>query len=540
MDHQISLILTALALLLSLSNTAAIPQQIQDSFPKCIAKKTNTLIPYNSTAFFTTNAPSYNTILQSTAQNLRCLLPSMPKPLLIFTPLSESHVQAAVICAKKLRIHLRLRSGGHDYEGISYTSELNPSPPFILIDLGKLREVHVSIPDNTAWVQAGATIGELYYRIAQKSRTHGFPAGLCTSLGVGGHITGGAYGPMMRKYGLGADNVVDARIVNAKGEILDRKLMGEDVFWAIRGGGGGSFGVILAWNVRLVKVPATVSVFTVPKTEEDGATKILYKWQQVADKIDENLFIRVLIQPVKSTKVNNSRTIQTSYNALFLGSANKLLQVMKKGFPDLNLTRNDVVEMSWVESVLYIGSFPASTPAAALLQGKPAFRSYFKAKSDFFRKPIPEKGLKGLWKILLEEESPLLIWNPFGGKMGRIPESEIAFPHRNGVVFMAQYVTNWQSEKVNVSERYEWMRRVYDYMAPYASNSPREAYVNYRDVELGMHRGSLGNSSFVDEGKWGFKYFKGNFKRLVQVKSRADPDDFFWHEQSIPVMPLWV
>ncbi|KAL8502916.1 hypothetical protein ACS0TY_021877 [Phlomoides rotata] len=533
-ELPIPLILSSFLLLLPFLGAT-----IQDSFPKCVAKHCDTFTPSsNSSVFFTSQTAAYTTILNSTAQNLRCLLPSMAKPQLIFTPLAESDVQAAVSCAKKLGIHLRLRSGGHDYEGLSYTSELKSPPPFILLDLGKLRAVKVDIPGNTAWVQAGATVGELYYRISEQSKTHGFPAGLCPSLGVGGHITGGAYGSMMRKYGLGADNVVDARIVDANGRILDRKSMGEDLFWAIRGGGGGSFGVILAWKVKLVKVPSTVTVFTVSKTVEEGGTNILYKWQNVAHKIDENLFIRVLIQPLTDAKTGK-RSVVTSYNALFLGRANDVVRIMKKEFPEMGLARKDTVEMRWIESVMYIGNYPMNTPPRVLLKGKAPFSSYFKAKSDFFRSPIPKQGLEGLWKVLVEEESPLTIWNPFGGMMDRVSESETPFPHRKGVIFMAQYLTNWQSDKVVVSKRYDWMRKMYSYMSTYASKNPREAYVNYRDCELGMHRNNNNASAttLIDATKsWANKYFKANFDRLVMVKSRVDPHNFFWHEQSIPTI----
>ncbi|KAL4627876.1 hypothetical protein ACB092_05G197600 [Castanea dentata] len=417
-----------------------------------------------STAFFTPNNSSFTTVLNSSAQNLRYLVPSVPKPEFIFLPLHEAH----------LGIHLRVRSGGHDYEGLSYVSELES--PFIIVDLAKLRSV-----------DAGATIGEVYYRIYEKSGVHGFPAGLCTSLGIGGHITGGAYGTMMRKYGLGADNVIDARIVDANGNILDREAMGEDHFWAIRGGGGASFGVILWWKIKL--------------TLEQGGTKLLYKWQQVADKLDEDLFIRVIISPAPKAGAKGEKTITTSYNALFLGGADRLLQVMKGSFPD------------WIKSVLYIAQFPSGTPP----------ENYFKAKSDFVREPIPETGLEGLWQRLFQEDSPLMIFNPYGGMMSKIPESEIPFPHRNGTLYKIQYLTLWQEAGDKIAAKhFNWIRKLYNYMTPYVSSFPREAYVNYRDLDLGIN-----NHTNFD-----------NFDRLVKVKSKVDPDNFFRHEQSIPILPV--
>ncbi|KAJ0861070.1 putative tetrahydroberberine oxidase [Helianthus annuus] len=507
----------------------------QDSFHQCLSANTDSLTQLTD-IFFTPNTTAFTPLLNSTAQNLRCIAPYAAKPELILTPLHESHIQTAVICAKKLGIQLRFRSGGHDYEGISYTSVMDL--PYVVVDLAKLRGIDVDVEDGSVWVQAGATVGELYYRVAEKSKTHGIPAGLCTSLGVGGHITGGAYGSMMRKYGLGADNALDAKIIDVNGRLLDRKAMGEDVFWAIRGGGGGSFGVIVSWKLKLVPVPETVTVFNVQKTLEQGATNILYKWQQVAPQLDENLFIRVIIQ---NSNIPNTtqRTIATTYNALFLGDVNTLQDIMKESFPELGLTKADCFEMSWLESVLFIAGYPKTVPTAVLLAGKPAFLNYFKAKSDFVTKPIPEEGIEGIWKRYAEEESPLMIWNPYGGMMAKIPESSIPFPHRNGTLFKIQYVNTWMSpDKEVMNKHVDWIRKLHNYMTQYVSMFPRQAYVNYRDLDLGMNDKNGDDTSFVKASAWGTKYFKDNFNRLVKIKTEFDPDNFFKHEQSIPILPL--
>ncbi|XP_004504722.1 monolignol oxidoreductase AtBBE-like 13 [Cicer arietinum] len=518
-------------LLLSLSMPAS--SLLQENFVQCLNLNSKTTYPFHTT-IYTPNDASFKTILDTTAMNLRCLLPSSPKPEFIFTPLQDSHVQAAVICSKKLGIHLRVRSGGHDYEGVSYVSE--NETPFIVIDLLKLRGINVDIKTKTAWIQAGATIGEVYYRIYEKSSVLGYPAGLCTSLGVGGHITGGAYGTMMRKYGLGADNVLDAEIVDANGNILDREKMGEDLFWAIRGGGGGSFGIVLWWKIKLVQVPPTVTVFTVTKSLEQGATKLLHRWQEVAPFIDENLFIRVIIQPSSVVGNKTQRTITTTYNAVFLGEARTLLQVMKKSFPELGLTRKDCEETSWIKSVLYIANFPSDTPLEVLLKGKPTFKNFFKAKSDFVKEPIPENGIEGLWQRLLVEDSPLLIWNPYGGKMSEFSESDSPFPHRNGTLYKIQYLTLWQDGDKNAAKHIDWIRKLYNYMTPYVSKFPREAYVNYRDLDLGIN--SKNSTSYIEASAWGYRYFKDNFNKLVKIKTRVDPENVFRHEQSIPPLPI--
>ncbi|XWS50558.1 hypothetical protein CRYUN_Cryun12cG0097000 [Craigia yunnanensis] len=115
----------------------------------------------------------------------------------------------------------------------------------------------------------------------EKSGTLAFPAGTCHTLGVGGHFSREGYGTLFRKHGLAADNIIDAHLIDANGKVLDRKSVGEDLFWVIRGGGGGSYGFALPWKLKLVPVLAIVTVFTVTKTWEQNATELIHRLQYV-------------------------------------------------------------------------------------------------------------------------------------------------------------------------------------------------------------------------------------------------------------------
>ncbi|KAI3907968.1 hypothetical protein MKW98_003613 [Papaver atlanticum] len=512
----IIIILSVLVFSISLGNSSS----ILTNFLKCLSQQSETSIPV-----YTPNSGNYTTVLESTIQNLRLLSPTTPKPYLIVTPLLESHVQASVICSRKNKMQIKIRSGGHDYDGLSYISDV----PFVIVDLNNLRSVTVDVESETAWVQSGATVGEVYYNIAIKSPTLGFPASVCTTVGVGGHLSGGGYGTMLRAYGLAADQVIDARIVNVDGKILDKDSMGEDLFWAIRGGGGGSFGVVLSWKIKLVPVPPTVTVFNVARTLQQGATELVHKWQDVAYNLPKELFIRVILGVANSSQ-NNNKTVQATFNTLFLGSLGNLLSLMKERFPELGLENNDCTEMSWIQSTLYLNGFPVNGPLEILLDRTQPKR-FYKAKSDYLKAPIPKVGLEGIWKILLEEDQPILIFNPYGGKMSEISESSTPFPHREGNLYKIQYLAYWEGLE-ETEKQLSWIRKLYRYMTPFVSKNPREAYVNYRDVDIGQSKN--GTATYLEGKVWGGNYFKNNYDRLVQVKTKVDPQNFFRNEQSIP------
>ncbi|CAN1141683.1 Tetrahydroberberine oxidase [Linum perenne] len=450
-----------------------------------------------------------------------------PKPIFIVTPFKESHVQATVICAKKSKLQLRTRSGGHDYEGLSYTSHQK----FVLIDLSNFKSIKIDIENNFAWVETGATLGELYYEIAKKSSVHGFPAGSCPTVGVGGHISGGGFGTMLRKYGLAADRVVDAKIVDVNGDVLNRNTMGEDLFWAIRGGGGASFGVILSWKLELVSVPQTVTVFSVAMTLKQNGSKVFQKWQNLSHSLHQDIFLHTVIKVGGFDGEN--RAIQLSFTGLYLGRINQLLPLMNDGFPELGLTADTCEELTWIQSVMYFANFRVNDSTNLLINRTAQFKGFFKAKSDYVKEPISELGLKGLYRRVLEQETSMLILTPYGGKMSEISDSETPFPHRRGYIYKIQYIVTWDEEE-DTQGHMGWIRELYAYITPFVSMCPRAAYYNYRDLDLGRIENS--NIGYKHGTIWGWKYFNGNFDRLMKVKTVVDPDNFFNDEQSIPVL----
>ncbi|XP_062095179.1 tetrahydroberberine oxidase-like [Humulus lupulus] len=487
--------------------------------------------PVYSKIILTKTNSHYTSLLQSSIRNGRFLNNSLtPKPEIILTPFHKSQVQAAVICSKRNELQIKVRSGGHDYEGLSYVSDVSP---FMIIDLINYQSIKVDIRNEVALVEAGATLGQLYYEIAKKSKVHGFPAGSCSTVGVGGHFSGGGFGTIFRKYGLAADNILDAEIVNVNGEVLNRQSMGEDLFWAIRGGGGSSFGVILSWKVKLVRVPPSVTISHIEKTLDEGGAKLLNKWQTTGKQFHEDLFLHVTTA-VTTAVDGTKKTIQVAFTSLFLGPAKNLVSLMDQNFPELGLQLENCTEMSWIQSVLYFAGFSINGPLEILANRSTTNVGFFKGKSDYVSEPISETGLEGLWQKLYEDEGSFLIWSPYGGRMSQISDSEIPFPHRSGNLYGIQYMVTWNSE--NETENHiGWMKRLYSYMAPYVSKSPRAAYFNYRDLDIGRNE-RVGNTSYAKARTWGLRYFRHNFIRLVRVKTKVDPCNYFRNEQSIPVL----
>ena len=126
---------------------------VNETFVQCLSNQTNQPDQVSNIVYSQTN-PSYTIVLRAYIRNSRFNTSTTPKPTIIVTPTQESHVQATVICTKNIGIQLKIRSGGHDYEGISYISDV----PFIILDMFNLRSITINLQEQTAWVESGATL----------------------------------------------------------------------------------------------------------------------------------------------------------------------------------------------------------------------------------------------------------------------------------------------------------------------------------------------------------------------------------------------
>ncbi|KAF6156757.1 hypothetical protein GIB67_033226 [Kingdonia uniflora] len=483
----------------------------------------------------------YYNLLNFSIQNLRFAEPTFSKPVAIVLPGTKEQLANTVLCCRKASLAIRIRSGGHSYEGLSSVGSTSDSQ-FVIIDMMNLNQVSVDIQSKTAWVQGGATLGETYYAIAESSRSYGFSAGSCPTVGSGGHIAGGGFGLLSRKYGLASDNVVDAILIDANGRSLDREAMGEEVFWAIRGGGGGVWGVIYAWKIQLLHVPKIVTSFIVSRPGSKGhIAKLVHKWQTVGPHLEGEFYLSVFVGaglPEAKTK----GSISATFKGFYLGPKKEAILILSQVFPELGVVVEDCTDMSWIESILYFSGLEKGSSISNLKDRYFHDKGYFKAKSDYVKSPIPMRGIRVALDILEKEPKGYVILDPYGGFMNTVISTSTPFPHRDGNLFTIQYLVDWNKDDITKNAIFlEWIRWFYSSMTPFVSKGPRSAYVNYLDLDLGEMSYLNSRTGPIDDAvdtarAWGEKYFLRNYDRLVLAKTIIDPENVFNNPQGIPPM----
>lgn len=454
---------------------------------------------------------------------------------------------------------VKIKCGGHCYEDFIYSAETRA-----ILDVTPMDGAGYD-PQRGFYLDAGGTNWGAFQALF---RDFGkvLPGGSCYSVGLGGHISGGGYGLLSRLLGLTVDWLTGVEIVVKDDEAAPARVLyvssessGDegDLYWALRGGGGGNFGVITRYYfATLPDAPqeASIETFGFPWTDLDADSLggLLDLYAEVAASPDNlglfGLFklmheaageIQLLVQVVGESR-DAIRAARTDH---IVPLSRRLAEVL----PHRPITRPVAGHPGWMLALPSSASLQQLTfyEAVQTLNGSgPNQRG--KYKSAYMRKGFPQDQVEAIFNNLKvippglsasDMTQSLLQVDTYGGAINNLSPTATAIPQRSSILKL-QYQTYWQDPKDDAAFL-GWIRDFYT--AVYAATSgvpdpdldPGQnvdgCYYNYPDVDLNDHGGRDGalHLYFLDN-------FRRNPRNLAAVKQRWDPADIFHSAQSIP------
>jgi len=281
-------------------------------------------------------------------------------------------------CVDECRTHdipFRVRSGGHQHEGMCSANNV------IIIDISEINKIEFDETNKAvAWIPAGKQLGQVYDELQEIGKT--IPGGGCQSVNVGGLAQGGGWGVSIRKFGLTCDSVTDIEIVLASGKRVIANAANEyaDLFRALKGGGGGNFGVVIRFKFNLVSILPVTTNFTLQWEEPEKIKAIVTKWAElhsIHDGIDERLSATctmLIVKPVEGKIVDGKKSVvHGRMGGKFYGSKIELLALLIKYFGVLAM--NKITPETFTEN--------PEGYSESLKEEKSVVKSAKFAKSDF-------------------------------------------------------------------------------------------------------------------------------------------------------------
>jgi hypothetical protein len=454
-------------------------------------------------------------------------------------------VQGAVRAGKRISI----RGGGHCFEDFVYHPEVQ-----VVIDMSRMDRVYWDPAMGAFAVEGGALLLDVYDRLFKEWGVT-LPGGMCYSVGIGGHVSGGGYGLLSRVHGLTVDHLHAVEVVTvdrygvAKAVIATRDPAdpNHDLWWAHTGGGGGNFGVITRYWFRSPGATGTnPSELLVKPPTEVIVSVVQFPWSS----IDQAAFTRLVGNYGAWHEANGApggpNIGLSSFLSLYHRSNGNLvmLTVQDGTAPNAAALLQDY--LSAITAGTSVVPVPASQPrrlpwlAATRLLGtsnpvltNPTLRGAH--KSTYMRKNLPAAHIAAMYKHLTRADyanpNAMVTMLSFGGNINRMREDATANGQRDST-FKLLYQVFW-TEKSEDPQHIGWLRGLYREVyadtggVPVSNAVTDGCYVNYPDGDL---RDPQQNTSGVP---WSTLYYKGNYPRLRQVKARWDPRDVFRHSQSI-------
>jgi FAD/FMN-containing dehydrogenase len=406
-------------------------------------------------------------------------------PAVIVRPVDAADVAMSLAYARDHGLPVAIRGGGHNVAGNSMIDG------GLIIDNSQLRNVSVDPDARTVDVEPGATWSD--FDRATQAFGLATTGGLISTTGVAGFTLGGGIGWLVRKHGLACDNLVEADVVTAEGNVLRAAINGDrDLLWALRGGGG-NFGVVTRFRFELHPLPeVSGGLLGYPRTR---AIDILRHWRDFVTDASPDLTTVAALMTTPDGHPAVGIALCHAGSSADAAAGIRTLRSLGPAAAD------------------HVAAMPYTALQTSLDATAPhGVRNYW--KSDFVAE-LTDEAIEVLVRGANRMGSPLSMVHihQLGGAMTREPQGGSAFAHR-GSAFVYNLIATW-TEPSQDSDHISWARALFDELRPHSLGA---AYLNFLgDDDVDRAAAAHGSS----------------LSRLAELKRRYDPQNIFRANQNI-------
>ncbi|MET9519998.1 FAD-dependent oxidoreductase [Streptomyces sp. NPDC002994] len=426
---------------------------------------------------------------------------------------TPADVSNAILFAQSEGLHVAVRSGGHNYAGASTTQGL-------VIDVSEMNAIKFGT--NTVTIGPGSLNIDVLNTLAAKGLS--LSSGGCPTVAAGGFLQGGGLSFMTRSLGVGCDSVRSAQVVLANGNTVTASATkNSDLYWAIRGGGGGNFGVVTSYELTPHVIgPLLVSYLFFPYERSVEVLDASTRWLVNAPRsISGGAYITLPDAAPGAVPTTVVTLVSRGTSAELAAETARLLAMTGQpvGRQDMTTSYRDLMLNIFGCGSLSQDACRRSEKTTTGQLTRPAFGV---ERMRMVSQPLPQSGWADVMAAFDAHQAAgqrrTLEVHWFGGVANDVAASATAYPHRD-TLFCVSYrsttadAANATPEGKAVAQ--QWVDGGFAAVNPHSNGG---TYVNYMDPAL---------------QDWKQSYYGANYSRLVTVKNKYDPKRFFNSPHSV-------
>ena len=406
-------------------------------------------------------------------------------PLIIAMCESDKDVKKAFNIARKYKLHFSIRSGSHCFENHSLTEG-------ILIDQSRRKNFKIDKKEQTLTIESGVLIGPTIFELSKLNLV--LPTGSCNNVSMCGLSLGGGIGSLTRTYGMTSDHILSADIILANGKLVTVDRHTPDLYFALRGAGNGSFGIVTSMTFKLQYAPKLVYFEFV--YDFRYIKKAIDIWQHWIPFTSENMNSEFRLS-------NNGGDIKA--NGIFIGSKKKAIKYLEPLF-SLESKNITIEKRTWAE-------------IAREFAGKGRWLPFTKAKNRFSKHLLTNEAIDIIGKYMAKGSGDSIFeLNGLGGNCNTIDKHETAYVHRDSLIWVL-INSHWSGSVSGENEKGDSeLKWINDFMNELSPHLDVASYQNVPDNQM-------------DNALQ--RYYGSNLPRLQEIKKKYDPYNLFKHAQSI-------